>query len=64
MKFISLVLFFITLTAAAKPMSDKHDIQMKNFNEDSAEIVSILNDTGGAFFCKAHGHRLQSGRCL
>lgn len=44
MKFLSLPFFFIILTAGTKQLSDKHDIQMKNFNEDSTEIVGILND--------------------
>ena len=44
MKFLSLLFFFIILTAGTKQLSDKHDIQMKNFNEDSTEIVGILNN--------------------
>ena len=44
MKFLSLPFLIIILTAATKQQADKHDICMKNFSEDSAEIVSILND--------------------
>ena len=44
MKFILLPFFFIILTAGTKQLSDKHDIHMKNFNEDSTEIAGILND--------------------
>jgi Putative lumazine-binding len=44
MKFFTLSLLFITLTAGAKRLSDKHEIHMKIFSEDSTEIVSILND--------------------
>src|ERR1700710_1957625 len=45
MKFLSLSFFFIMLTAAIRPQSDKHNIYMKNFNEDSTEIARILNDS-------------------
>lgn len=44
MKFISLSFLIIILTAATKQQADKQDIYMKNINEDSAEIVRILND--------------------
>jgi hypothetical protein len=44
MKFMSLSFLFIILTAATKHLSDKHDIRMKNLNEDSTEIADILND--------------------
>ncbi|HEX3078918.1 MAG TPA: nuclear transport factor 2 family protein [Puia sp.] len=40
---MSLVL--IILTKATKPLSYKHDINMENFNEDSTEIVNILNNS-------------------
>ncbi len=45
MKVLTISFIMITLTAATKPMSDKNDINMKNFNEDSTEIVNILNDS-------------------
>src|SRR6266702_429432 len=45
MKFLSISFLMIILTAMTKPFSDKHDIYMKNFNEDSTEIVNILNDS-------------------
>jgi len=44
MKFLSISLILIILTAAANPLSDKHELYMKNFNEDSTEIVNTLND--------------------
>lgn len=44
MKFLSLPLLLIFLTAATKRQSDKQDIYMKNFNDDSTAIVNILND--------------------
>jgi len=44
MKFLLLVFLFIILTASTNQLSDKHDILMKNFSEDSTEIVHILND--------------------
>ena len=44
MKFIYFSFLFIILTAASGQSLQKHDIQMKNFNEDSTEIVSVLND--------------------
>jgi Putative lumazine-binding len=44
MKFLSLPLLFIILTAASKELPDKNEIHMKNFNEDSTAIESILND--------------------
>ena len=44
MKFLCLSLLLIILTAATKQQPDKQDIYMKNFNDDSTEIVSILND--------------------
>ncbi|HET7001061.1 MAG TPA: nuclear transport factor 2 family protein [Puia sp.] len=45
MKFLFIPFVMIILTAATKPLSDKHYIYMKNFNDDSAEIVKILNDS-------------------
>ena len=45
MKFLSISLLLIILTAATKPLSDKKDIYMKNFSEDSTEIVNILNNS-------------------
>jgi Putative lumazine-binding len=44
MKFLSLSFLFIILTAATNHLSVKHDIHMKNFNEDSTEIAGILNN--------------------
>ena len=44
MKFITLPFLIIFLTAATKRQSDKQDIYMKNFNDDSTAIVNILND--------------------
>jgi len=44
MKFLSISLILIILTAAANSLSDKHELYMKNFNEDSTEIVNTLND--------------------
>ena len=44
MKFLSCTFLIIILTAATTQQSYKQYIYMKNFNEDSTEIVSILND--------------------
>ena len=45
MKFLFFPFLFIILTAPAKSLSDKQAIYMKNYNEDSAEIVNILNES-------------------
>jgi Putative lumazine-binding len=44
MKFLFLPFLFIILTSATKELSDKNDRHMKNFNEDSTAIASILNE--------------------
>jgi hypothetical protein len=41
---LPLCLLIIILTSGGKRQSDKQEIRMKNFNEDSATIANILND--------------------
>ena len=44
MKFLSLPILLTILTSATKQQPDKQDIYMKNFNDDSTEIVNTLNE--------------------